>query len=114
MSLDNHSDGGTALQRRAISPPIHAGGAPLFLPELSVVFDHGVGRSEGHGDDPQVVMDWSDDGGRTWSNERWAAIGRTGEYTRRAVWRRLGRFRSRCFRLTYSEPTPFAIHGGMP
>lgn len=114
MRPDIHSDGSTAMQRRAISPPIDAGGVPLFLPELSVRFDHGVGRSEGQGADPQVVLDWSDDGGRTWSNERWAAIGRIGEYEKRAVWRRLGRFRSRSFRLTYSEPTPFAIHGVAP
>lgn len=113
MSLETHSDGGKALQRRAISPPVHADGAPVFLASLQVAFEQGVGLTDGQGSDPHVVLDWSDDGGRSWSSERWAAIGRIGEYHRRAVWRRLGRFRSRSFRLTYSEPTPFAIHGAM-
>lgn len=63
------------------------------------------------GSDPQVVLDWSDDGGKTWSNEHWAGIGKIGEYRKRAVWRRLGRFRHRVFRLTYSEPTKFTIYG---
>lgn len=113
MSLDNHSDGGKALQRRAISPPVQAEGAQVFLSSLQVAFEHGAGLTSGQGADPQVVLDWSDDGGRSWSSERWASIGRIGEYRKRAVWRRLGRFRSRSFRLTYSEPTPFAIHGAM-
>ncbi len=114
MSPDNHSDGDKALQRRAVTPPVHADGAPTTMAALQVEFDHGVGLTAGQGSDPQVVLDWSDDGGRRWSGERWAAIGRIGEYRRRAVWRRLGGFRSRAFRLTYSEPTPFTIQGVDP
>ncbi len=111
MSLDNHSDGGNALQRRAISPPVHADGKPVLMSRTQIEFEHGVGLTEGQGEDPRVVLDWSDDGGKTWSNEHWAAIGRIGEYRKRALWRRLGRFRSRSFRLTYSEPTKFTIYG---
>lgn len=111
MSLENHSDGTNAMQRRAISPPLHADGKPVFLGQVQVEFEQGVGLTDGQGNDPRVILDWSDDGGRTWSNERWAAIGKLGEYRKRAIWRRLGSFRSRAFRLTYSEPTPFTIHG---
>ena len=111
MNLDNYSDGGNALQRRAISPPVHGDGERVALARAQVEFEHGVGLTSGQGSDPQVVLDWSDDGGKTWGNERWAAIGRIGEYRKRAVWRRLGQFRGRSFRLTYSEPTKFTIYG---
>ena len=114
MSLDHHTDGGNALRRRAISAPVAAAEGHVFLPALELRFEFGAGLTDGHGADPQVVLDWSDDGGRNWSAERWAALGRIGEYRRRAVWRRLGRFRSRSFRLTCSEPVPFAIHGVAP
>lgn len=111
MSLANHDDGGNALQRRVISPPIEAGGNRVSMSNLQVHFEHGVGLTSGQGSDPQVILDWSDDGGKTWSNEKWASIGKIGEYLKRAIWRRLGSFRYRVFRVTYSDPTPFTVYG---
>lgn len=87
-------------------------GAPLLaedelplLVELSKVV-------EPQGSDPQVVLQHSDDGGKTFGNERWAGIGKIGEYRKRATWRRNGQFKQRNFKLTYTEPTKFAIYGG--
>lgn len=59
--------------------------------------------------DPQAILDWSDDGGRTWSNEHWVSIGKIGEYQQRAKWRRLGSSRNRTFRLTITDPVPVEI-----
>lgn len=111
MDEHYHADGANALQRRIISPPIHRDGAYMSVPRLQVHFEHGVGLTSGQGSDPQVIMDWSDDGGKTWSNEHWASIGKIGEYRKRAIWRRTGRFRLRVYRLTYSEPTSFDVYG---
>lgn len=111
MSLENHSDGTNALQRRAISPPVHDDGNLVSMSDLQVHFEHGVGLTAGQGSDPRVILDYSVDGGQTYGNEIWGSIGKIGEYLKRAVWRRLGRFRQRNFRLTYSEPTPFTIYG---
>ena len=111
MSLDNSADGATALQRLAVSQPIHADGDWMTIPHIQVHFEHGVGLTSGQGSDPQVMMDWSNDGGFTYGNERLAAIGKIGERRKRAVWRRTGRFRERVFRLKYTEPTAFTIYG---
>jgi hypothetical protein len=45
----------------------------------------GVGNSDV--EDPQIIMQYSRDGGRSWSNEMWRSLGRIGEYLTRAVWR---------------------------
>jgi hypothetical protein len=53
-----------------------------------------------------LMLQWSDDGGRTWSEDHWVTAGRLGRYACRAIWRRLGRARTRTWRVTFSDPTP--------
>jgi hypothetical protein len=53
---------------------------------------------------PQAMLQWSDDGGFTWSAERWEDIGKIGEYYTRMHWHRLGASRNRVFRMTISDP----------
>jgi len=60
---------------------------------------------------PQAMLRWSSDGGRTWSSESWASIGRVGEYKARVRWRRLGRARDRVYELTISEPVKVVVIG---
>lgn len=60
---------------------------------------------------PQVMLRWSNDGGRTWSNEVWASAGRVGEYRTRARWRRLGRGRDRVYEITVSDAIKIVILG---
>jgi hypothetical protein len=63
---------------------------------------------------PKVMLRWSDDGGHTWSNERWASIGRIGQYGHRAFWRRLGmtmKIRDRVYEISGTDPVKIAIMG---
>ncbi len=53
---------------------------------------------------PKLVLQWSDDGGHTWSNEHLCAAGKIGQYGVRAIWRRLGRARQRVFRIIMTAP----------
>ena len=74
----------------------------------------GVGINLGQGDDPQVVLRWSDDGGHTWSNEHWAPMGKIGQYFRRVFWRRLGmtmKLRDRVYEVSGTDPVKIAIVG---
>lgn len=111
MSLSNYADGAAPLQRRIVTPPIHNDGRRVSMSEAQIIFEHGRGLTTGQGSDPQVVLDWSDDGGHDYYNERWAGLGKIGEYRKRAIWRRLGNFRLRNYRITYSDPTPYTIYG---
>lgn len=104
LDLDTYDDNGTAIKREMIAPPIHANGSRLHMSSLVMDFEAGVGLTTGQGSEAEVMLDWSDDGGRTWSNEYWRSIGKVGEYEHRAKWTRLGTFRSRIYRVKISDP----------
>lgn len=74
----------------------------------------GVGVLSGQGEDPQVMLRWSDDGGHTWSNEHWRAMGAIGNYGYRTIWRRLGmtmKIRDRVYEASGTDPIKIAIMG---
>jgi hypothetical protein len=104
-----YEDFGEVHRLSITSPSISKDGQQIFFSRLHVDFEMGRGLTTGQGEDPQVALQWSDDGGRTWSSEYWRSLGRIGEYSRRAVWHRLGASRDRVFRLTFSDPTPFTL-----
>jgi hypothetical protein len=59
--------------------------------------------------EPQVRMDRSRDGGRTFTDERWRSMGKIGEYYRRLIWRRNGRAHTTdMYRFTISDSVQVA------
>jgi Phage stabilisation protein len=111
LSLDAFTEDGTPLARVAVSPPLQAMGDRMFMPRVDLIVETGVGLSTGQGSDPQAMLQWSDDGGRSWSNEHWATLGAVGAYRRHARWYRCGSFDERYLRLTISDPVRIAILG---
>jgi len=74
----------------------------------------GVGLNTGQGDNPQVMLRWSDDAGHTWSNEHWKSMGRIGRYGFRTIWRRLGatmKIRDRVYEVSGTDPVRIYIMG---
>jgi hypothetical protein len=81
---------------------------------LQLECETGVGLVLGQGNDPQVMLRFSDDGGHTWSNEKWAGMGKMGNYGFRAFWRRLGmtdKLRDRVYEVSGTDPVKIAIMG---
>ena len=81
---------------------------------LQIDMESGVGLNTGQGDDPKVMLRWSDDGGHTWSNEHEAAVGKIGQYYKRVFFRRLGmtlKLRDRVYELSMTDPVRTAIMG---
>ena len=79
---------------------------------LQVDCESGVGLNTGQGNNPQMMLRWSDDGGHTWSNEHWMSVGKIGEYYRRVIWRRLGmtlKLRDRVYEVSGTDPVKLAI-----
>jgi hypothetical protein len=71
-------------------------------------------KAEAFGIDPQVMLRWSDDGGHTWSNSHWRSMGKTGAYSTRVIWRRLGmtlKLRDRVYEVSATDPIKIAIMG---
>lgn len=53
--------------------------------------------------EPLINLRWSDDGGYTWSNYYTRGMGKTGEYRKRVIWRRLGNGRQRVFEVSTGQ-----------
>jgi hypothetical protein len=108
MSPLAYSEGDEDLVRTIQFPPLYAEGKRAFMSSLEVDMEVGVGLSSGS--DPQIMLQWSDDGGNSWSNEHWRTIGAIGTYRTRVTWERLGSFRQRTIRLSVSDPVRCVIY----
>jgi hypothetical protein len=62
---------------------------------------------------PRVALRWSDDGGRTFSQERWKPLGHTGNFMERVHWRRLGSARERVYEVAITDPVDAVIMGAL-
>lgn len=109
LNMDVHKDDSSPIRRVAVSPPMHFGRARATIHSLELDMDSGFGVEFGQGSDPQAMLRWSDDGGKTWSNEHWTTIGKVGEYLTRVKWNRLGMARQRQFEISVSDPVPVTI-----
>ncbi|HUD64657.1 MAG TPA: hypothetical protein VMQ17_08770 [Candidatus Sulfotelmatobacter sp.] len=58
---------------------------------------------------PQMMMRFSNDGAHTFSQEQWVDCGQAGEFTKRAIWRRLGKARDRVYEIAVTDPIPWRI-----
>lgn len=111
LDLDTYDDNGDTIRREAVSPPLFARGNRAVMHELYLDFETGVGLTSGTGSDPQVMLDWTEDYGATWSNEVWADLGQIGERTHRVTFNRLGSYRQRTLRIAISDPVETILVG---
>lgn len=113
LDLDTYTDNGNPIVSRRTGAFVSARTYNM----LQIDFETGVGTTVGTGNDPVALLQWSDDGGHTWSNEHPASIGKVGEYQLRVRWRRLGTPRrfglSRVFRVTITDPVKRVMTGAM-
>jgi hypothetical protein len=78
---------------------------PIFHDRLDIVVETGVGLTTGQGSIPEIMLDYSDDGGKTWLFMPNREIGRIGDYLHQVSWTRLGSSRKpRVFRGAVSDP----------
>lgn len=104
LDMDLFQDNANTIYRTATTPHIHSGRLRATMDRLEIDIVSGEGLTVGQGSDPQLMMRYTDDGGRTWSSQRWANMGRIGEYTRRVRYQNLGMFYQRAFEITVSDP----------
>lgn len=113
LDLDYYFDGASD-PLPAIRAASHIAGADyqwIIHNRLQVDMESGVGIPSGLGSAPVALLDWSDDGGKTWSNRHSALMGAIGTYATRVIWFRLGRSRDRVYRLNISDPVKRNIIG---
>lgn len=112
LDLDYFTDNGDPLPRIRAAAHISDGDYKrIRFDALQIDFEAGTGTQTGQGVDPQAMLDWSDDGGHTWSSEHWRDIGAVGKYKNKARWRQLGQAKDRAYRVTVTDPVKVVIIG---
>lgn len=112
LSSAVYSDNGAEITRRRVAPHISSSMNRVFYNAFELDIESGVGLDgTAQGTDPQVMMQFSDDGGHQWSNEKWASFGKIGQRKKRVRWQRLGYSRDRVFRVTITDPVKVTLIG---
>lgn len=108
---NQYTDNGTAIKRIATSRHVRLDGNEFGVSELVLEMDTGSTLlSVGQGSDPQLMLKVSRDNGKTFGPERWASIGKIGEYQRRVIWSQLGSARDFVFQFSLTDPVPFTVN----
>jgi hypothetical protein len=112
LNMSTYTDNGQYIRHIRTGQCLAKDLTNVVYHQFAIDFEAGVGLIEGvQGENPLAALEWSNDGGHTWSNAYTTSIGEIGEYGRRAIWNKLGAGRSRIFRVTISDPVKIAIHG---
>jgi hypothetical protein len=113
-SLNTYSDNGNPLPRIRSCMTLQE---PGMLRQRNKSFrldmDTGVGLTTGQGSDPQAMLRWSKDGGKTWSASIWRSMGKIGHYGWRTMWRRIGGGDRTVLEVTITDPIPVAMTGAV-
>lgn len=107
FNKNTYTEYSETVTREFITSYVSSDGTPLFVSELEIKTESGVGAFSEDiiGVDPIINMSYSDDGGNNFINAGDKKIGKQGNYTKRQIWHRLGRIAySRIFKFTISEP----------
>ena len=103
LEKDVHTEYGDPIFRQKTSMPFQSDQFPLFASEIKVKMESGVGTIAGL--DPQLKMEFSDNGARSFEVAGVRSYGEIGEYQAIPSWRRQGRIpRDRVLRFTTTEP----------
>lgn len=104
LDPNTFTEWGDVLRWSATCPSINRENQFIRHQRLELIFETGVGLTTGQGSNPQAMLRFSDDGGRTWSNEHWRSLGAQGAYRTRSAWNRLGMARDRVYEVSVSDP----------
>lgn len=105
LDWNNYTENGNPMIASATSAPLHADKKRVFISRLEFDFEQGVGVTTGQGQDPQVMLEISKDGGRTWITlQPWRSLGRIGQYLARQRYLRLGQAWVFVTRFSISDP----------
>jgi len=112
LKTDYYYEEGDAILREVDTRHIWSDGDVFTIGELWLDMETGSGTQIGQGKNPQIMLQVSKDGGRTFGSPMPANIGKVGDYLARVSWRRIGSARDFVFKFTMTDPVPFILIGG--
>jgi hypothetical protein len=113
-SLDYYRQNTDPLVKlRESAGPLNLGGRRFTVHKVGIEMEVGIGRDAGvQGSDPQLILRYSWDSGKTWSNEIFRSAGKIGAGKTQVFFGPCGSGRDFNVQAIYSEPTRFTLTGG--
>jgi len=115
LDFNTFTNNGEPLKRRRTTSSINGDllgkkGARVQMSRVEFIMETGVGVIDGQGDKPQIMIEASFDGGRTWNTGTWANVGRLGEFVLKVEWYGMSTFYDCILRLSTTDPVPYSIY----
>ena len=107
--MEGLTDNDMRIMRERTAPHISNEMKRIIYTNLILLFSTGIVIDQNL--DPQAIIQFSDDGGYTWSEERWVSAGKVGQYGLRVDASRLGSGRNRVFRIRCYDPIDWQLSG---
>jgi hypothetical protein len=128
QSANIYTDFGNPIRGERITPTVMNENKWIYFNHIEFLLETGLGPipplldGDGQPRGPQLMLCWSDNGGKTWSNTFYLDCGQAGEYNKRVHKHQLGRARKRVFKFNWTDPIPWrfidiyleAMSGGKP
>jgi len=108
LKSDIFTEYGEEIIRTFVTAPFSNKGNSFTVPKIELTMESGAGDAT---TEPKIRMSTSSDGGKTFNNPITRGFGKVGEFFRRVIWRKLGRFsRFTALKFTMSDAvTPTVI-----
>lgn len=100
---------GSVIRRLRRGPVLVNEMRRIGITRFELLLEAGLGNAVAPGTDPQVMAQFSIDGGKTWGLERSCGAGPIGQYQRRVFWNRHGSPRLWVPQVVMSDPVPWRI-----
>ncbi len=115
LDFNTFTNNDEPLQRIRVTQSVNgdllrAKGKRVQMSCLKLIMETGQGLIAGQGDNPRIMIEYSDDGGNTWRGGSWPRVGRLGEFTLQVEWFDLGSFYDRIFRISTTDPVNYSIY----
>ena len=115
LDLSTYTNNLEELQRVRVTQSVNGDllrskGKRVQMSELKLIMETGVGIIDGQGDNPRIMIEYSDDGGNSWNGGSWPRVGRLGEFTLQVEWFDLGSFYERIFRISTTDPVNYSLY----
>jgi len=109
LDFSTFTEYGNDIERFFTTKPFIDKGEHIFSHELELYMRTGIGDSTTP--DPQIRMDYSDNGSMTFNSEISKSMGKVGEYNTEVKWKRMGRIpNSRVMRWKTTAAVPIEIY----
>lgn len=117
--FDTFTDNGETIKRVRQTRTLDGGllspqavGKTIFMGELEVIMNTGnTDLLSGQGSNPEIMLRYSDDGGRTWSGYINGLVGEKSQHNIKVKFSPLGSFRQRIIELSATDPLAWEIYG---